>query len=327
MGSINRRRFVGGMLASIGSAAWPVAKAADYPTKPLRLIIPFGAGGPTDTLGRALAERLTAQFGQNVVVENRTGAGGNIGTDVVAKATPDGYTLLLTTNGPLAGNLTLFKQLPYDPLKDFAPITLFTYLPNMLAVHPSLPVNNFAEFIEYVKARPNQLSFGSGGNGTSSHLAGELLKVMTGIQMTHIPYKGDGASMTDIISGQIPIVFCSVLAGMRYIDSGRIKVLAVTSAKRVPAIGNVPTIAESGLPGYDFAAWYSVMAPAGTPRDIIQKLNSTIVGIINTPDFKAKIEGMGGIPVGSTPEAVTAIIKEDIPKWAKLIKESGAKVD
>ena len=327
MGSINRRRFVGGMLASIGSAALPVAKAADYPTKPIRLIIPFGAGGPTDTLGRALAERLTAQFGQNVVVENRTGAGGNIGTDLVAKATPDGYTLLLTTNGPLAGNLTLFKQLPYDPLKDFAPITLFTYLPNMLAVHPSLPVNNFAEFIEYVKARPNQLSFGSGGNGTSSHLAGELLKVMTGIQMTHIPYKGDGASMTDIISGQIPIVFCSVLAGMRYIDSGRIKVLAVTSAKRVPAIGNVPTIAESGLPGYDLAAWYSVMAPAGTPRDIIQKLNSTIVGIINTPDFKAKIEGMGGIPVGSTPEAVTAIIKEDIPKWAKLIKESGAKVD
>ncbi len=327
MGSINRRRFVGGMLASIGSAALPVAKAADYPTKPIRLIIPFGAGGPTDTLGRALAERLTAQFGQNVVVENRTGAGGNIGTDAVAKATPDGYTLLLTTNGPLAGNLTLFKQLPYDPLKDFAPITLFTYLPNMLAVHPSLPVNNFAEFIEYVKARPNQLSFGSGGNGTSSHLAGELLKVMTGIQMTHIPYKGDGASMTDIISGQIPIVFCSVLAGMRYIDSGRIKVLAVTSAKRVPAIGNVPTIAESGLPGYDLAAWYSVMAPAGTPRDIIQKLNSTIVGIINTPDFKAKIEGMGGIPVGSTPEAVTAIIKEDIPKWAKLIKESGAKVD
>lgn len=327
MGSINRRRFVGGMLASIGSAALPVAKAADYPTKPIRLIIPFGAGGPTDTLGRALAERLTAQFGQNVVVENRTGAGGNIGTDVVAKATPDGYTLLLTTNGPLAGNLTLFKQLPYDPLKDFAPITLFTYLPNMLAVHPSLPVNNFAEFIEYVKARPNQLSFGSGGNGTSSHLAGELLKVMTGIQMTHIPYKGDGASMTDIISGQIPIVFCSVLAGMRYIDSGRIKVLAVTSAKRVPAIGNVPMIAESDLPGYDFAAWYSVMAPAGTPRDIIQKLNSTIVGIINTPDFKAKIEGMGGIPVGSTPEAVTAIIKEDIPKWAKLIKESGAKVD
>ena len=298
-----------------------------YPSKSIRLIVPFAAGGPTDTLARTLAERLSEQLGQRVAVENKTGAGGNIGTDLVAKAPPDGYTILISTNGPLAGNLSLFNHLPYDPRTDFAPITIFTYLPNMLAVHPSIPANTVSELIAFLKAHPDQYSFGSGGNGTSSHFSGELFKSMTGVKMNHIPYKGDGASMIDVLGGQIPIVFASVLAGMRYTDSGKIKALAVTSKDRVPALPNVPSMAEAGLAGYDLAAWYGIMLPAGTPQPIVNKLNAVIVKIIHTPDFKAKIEAMGGIPVGSTPEEVTEVIKRDVPKWAKLVKESGAKVD
>ena len=276
---------------------------------------------------RALAEKLSIALNQRVVVDNRTGAGGNIGAEVVARSAPDGYTLLIGTNGPLAGNLTLFGGLPYDPLKDFAPVTLFTYLPNLLAVHPSVPANSVQELIAFLKAHPDEYSFASGGNGTSSHFSGELFKAMTGVKMTHIPYKGDGASMTDVLSGQVPIVFASVLAGMRYIDSGKIKVLAVTSIDRVPAIPNIPTMAEAGLSGYDLSAWYSIMVPAGTPQAIVDKLNTEIVKIIKSPEFTKRIEDMGGIPVGSRPEVVTELIKSDIPKWAKLAKESGAKVD
>jgi tripartite-type tricarboxylate transporter receptor subunit TctC len=325
---MNKRRLIA---ISLILANWLMLTNAwsedAYPTRPIRLIVPFGAGGPTDTLGRALAERMSDQLGQRVTVENKPGAGGNIGTDLVAKAAPDGYTFLISTNGPLAGNLTLFGNLPYHPLKDFAPVTIFTILPNMLAVHPSIPANNVIELIAFLKANPNKYSFGSGGNGTSSHFSGELFKMMTGVRMEHIPYKGDGASMIDVLSGQVPIVFASVLAGMRYTDSGKIKALAVTSLDRVSALPNVPSMAEAGLTGYDLAAWYGIMLPAGTPKPIVTKLNSLIVKIIHTPDFKLRIEAMGGIPVGSTPEEVTEVIKKDIPKWAKLVKESGAKVD
>jgi tripartite-type tricarboxylate transporter receptor subunit TctC len=262
-----------------------------------------------------------------MIVDNRPGAGGNIGADIVAKSPPDGYTLLVGTNGPLAANLTLFGKLPYDPLKDLTPITLFTYLPNMLAVHPSVPARNVLELIALLKSKPGEYSFASGGNGTSSHLSGELFKTLTGVRMNHVPYKGDGASMIDVIGGQVPIVFCSVLAGMRYMESGKIRALAVTSGKRVPAVPDLPSIAESGLPGYDLSAWYSIMAPAGTPREIVDKLNSVLVKIIRDTDLKQKIESMGGIPVGSTPEEVTELIKADIPRWGKLVKESGARVD
>ena len=325
---MNKRKLIAVSLLVVNWLILTNAWSEDaYPTRSIRMIVPFGAGGPTDTLGRALAERMSDQLGQRVTVENKPGAGGNIGTDMVAKAAPDGYTFLISTNGPLAGNLTLFGNLPYHPLKDFAPVTIFTVLPNMLAVHPSIPANNIIELIAFLKANPDKYSFGSGGNGTSSHFSGELFKMMTGVKMEHIPYKGDGASMIDVLSGQVPIVFASVLAGMRYTDSGKIKALAVTSLDRVPALPNVPSMAEAGLAGYDLAAWYGIMLPAGTPKPIVTKLNSVIVKIIHTPDFKLKIEAMGGIPVGSTPEEVTEVIKKDIPKWAKLVKESGAKVD
>ena len=304
-----------------------ISWATEYPSKQIRVVVPYAAGGPTDTITRALAEKLSIALKQRVVVDNKPGAGGNIGADIVAKSAPDGYTLLIGTNGPLAGNLTLFGSLPYDPLKDFAPVTLFTYLPNLLAVHPSIPAKSVQELIAFLKLHPDEYSFASGGNGTSSHFSGELFKTMTGVKITHIPYKGDGASMTDVLGGQVPIVFVSVLAGMRYMESEKIRVLAVTSIDRVPAIQTVPTMAEAGLPGYDLTAWYSIMVPAGTPQEIINILNTEIVKIIKTPEFTHRIEAMGGIPVGSTPEAVTALIKTDIPKWAKLTKESGAKVD
>jgi tripartite-type tricarboxylate transporter receptor subunit TctC len=325
--SDNRRKFLAAMCASALWAAVPAAQAQEYPAKPIRIVVPFGAGGPTDVMTRALAQKMSEAFHQSMIVDNRPGAGGNIGADIVAKAPPDGYTLLVGTNGPLAANLTLFGKLPYDPLKDLTPITLFTYLPNMLAVHPSVPARNVLELIALLKSKPGEYSFASGGNGTSSHLSGELFKTLTGVRMNHIPYKGDGASMIDVIGGQVPIVFCSVLAGMRYIESGKIRALAVTSGKRVPAVPDLPSIAESGLPGYDLSAWYSVMAPAGTPREIVDKLNSALVKIIRDTDLKQKIESMGGIPVGSTPEEVTELIKADIPRWGKLVKESGARVD
>ncbi|MEK7750350.1 MAG: tripartite tricarboxylate transporter substrate binding protein [Acidobacteriota bacterium] len=325
--TIRRRKFLAAILAALVCLAVPAAQAQEYPARPIRFVVPFGAGGPTDVMTRALAQKMSEALKQSVVVDNRTGAGGNIGADIVAKAPADGYTLLMGTNGPLAANLTLFGKLPYDPLKDLAPITLFTYLPNMLAVHPSVPARSVSELIALLKANPDKYSFASGGNGTSSHLSGELFKTMAGVRMTHIPYKGDGASLIDVIGGQVPIVFCSVLAGMRYLESGRLHALAVTSEKRVPAVSRIPSIAESGLPGYDLTAWYSVMVPAGTPREIVDRLNSVIVGIIRSSDLKERIESMGGIPVGSTPEEVTELIKADIPRWAKLVKESGAKVD
>ncbi|MCX7141834.1 MAG: tripartite tricarboxylate transporter substrate binding protein [Proteobacteria bacterium] len=324
---IGGRRSILAALAAMLCMAAPAMGAEEYPVKPIRIVVPFGAGGPTDVMTRALAQKMTEAFRQSMIVDNRPGAGGNIGTDIVAKAPADGYTLLISTNGPLAANLTLFGKLPYDPLKDLAPVTLFTYLPNMLAVHPSVPARNVPELIALLKAKPGEYSFGSGGNGTSSHLSGELFKTLAGVRMNHIPYKGDGASMIDVIGGQVPIVFCSVLAGMRYLESGRLRALAVTSSKRVPAVPDLPAMEETGLPGYDLAAWYSVMAPAGTPREIIEKLNSVLVKIIRNTDLKEKIESMGGIPVGSTPEEVTELIKAEIPRWGKLVRESGAKVD
>lgn len=324
---IHRRKFLMAIFSAAVCVAIPAAQAQEYPAKPIRIVVPFGAGGPTDVMTRALAQKMSEALKQSVLVENRPGAGGNIGADAVAKAPADGYTLLMGTNGPLAANLTLFGKLPYDPLKDLAPITLYTYLPNMLAVHPSVPARSVSELITLLKSNPDKYSFASGGNGTSSHFSGELFKTMAGVRMTHIPYKGDAASLIDVIGGQVPIVFCSVLAGMRYLESGNLRALAVTSDKRVPAVSKIPSVAESGLPGYDLTAWYAVMAPAGTPRAIVDKLNAVLVKIIRTTDLKEKIESMGGIPVGGTPEEVTELIKADIPRWGKLVKESGAKVD
>ena len=303
------------------------ALAAEYPSKPIRMIVPFAAGGPTDTLARSLAEAMTEQLGQKVIVENKPGVGGNVGTAQFARMAPDGYAVLLVTNGPLVANQLMFKNLGFDPKKDLDPVSFVAYLPNMVAVHPSVPAKTIKELIALLKANPDKYSFASGGDGTSTHFAGELMKSMAGVQMTHIPYKGDGASMPDVVGGQVPIVFGSIFAAKRFVDGGMLRGLAVTSLDRVPSMPDMPTVAESGLPGYDLTAWYGVVVPAGTPKPIVNKLSQTIAKVVASPDFRARVEGMSGIPKSTTPEEFAAFMELERPKWKKLIEESGIKIN
>jgi len=303
------------------------AMAQEYPSKPIRLIIPFAAGGPTDILSRAYARALSDILKQPVISENRGGAGGNIGVDTVVRAEPDGYTIGVATNGPLAVNVSLFDKMPYDPTKDLAPISFFAFVPNVVAAHPSLGVKNMQELIALAKANPEKYSFASGGHGTTQHLGGELLKVMAGIKLTHIAYKGEGPAMADALGGQVPIIFSSLAAGIPNVKSGKLVALAVTSPERNPALPDVPTVAESGLPGYAATAWYGFIAPAGTPKSIIQKLNEASIAAVNTPDVQALLAKSGAAVKTGTPEEFAAFIRSEIPRWAEVVKKSGAKVD
>ena len=307
-------------LSMWGSGAW----AQEYPTKVIKLVVPYPPGGPTDTIGRLLAIKMSQHLQQQVIVENKPGAGGNLGTSVVAKSAPDGYTLVLSTNGPLAGNLSLVNDMPYDPLKDLAPVSHVFDAPSLLAVNPSVPARSVDELVKLLKADPTRYSFASAGLGTSSHFAGELFKSMAGVQMVHVPFAGDGPSMLSVVSGQAQVFFGSVATAVPQVQAGKLRVLAVTSVKRVPLLPDVPTLAESGLPGFDLGGWYAVMAPAGTPSSVIDRLNKAVVASVQDPDVGAKMNAMGGIPIGSSPQAVTELIKRDIPKWAAIAKTSGA---
>lgn len=318
------------LLSAIGAAMVMVvaqAMAKSYPSGPVTMIVPFAAGGPTDTLARALADEMGKRLGERVIVVNKPGAGGNVGSALAARAQPDGQTVLIATNGPLVANPMLFKDISFNPDKDFAPISLVTYLPNMLAVHPSVPANTVEELTALLRANPGKYSFASGGLGTSSHFAGELYKSMTGVDMSHVPYKGDGASMTDVVGGQVPIVFGSVFATSKFVEMGRLKGLAVTSIERVPSVPDVQTIDETGLKGYDLAAWYGLVAPVGTPEPIIEQLSATVAEIVADPDFKKRVKAMGGIPRSMQPEEFVAFIKAERPKWERLIKESKIEIN
>ncbi|SMP76319.1 Tripartite-type tricarboxylate transporter, receptor component TctC [Noviherbaspirillum suwonense] len=312
-------------VAALGVATSAVAD--EYPSRLIRLVVPFAAGGPTDILSRAYAKGLSDVLKQPVVVDNRPGAGGNIGIDVVAKAAPDGYTIGFGTNGPLAVNVSLFSKMPYDPAKDLAPITFFAFVPNVIAVHPSLGVKDLKGLIRLIKANPNKYSFASGGNGTTQHLGGELLKTMADIKLLHIPYKGEGPAMIDALGGQVPIIFSSIAAGVPYVKSGKLIPLAVTSAKRNPALPDVPTVAEAGLPGYEATAWYGVVAPAGTPKEIIQKLNAASLKAINSHEVSERLAASGASAAPGTPEEFMAFIRSEIPRWEQVVKQAGAKVD
>ena len=325
MKTTDRRDFlIAAAALAAGAHALP-ARAQAFPSKPLRFVIPFATGGPTDTMTRLLASKLGDELKQQVIADNKPGAGGNIGAEFVAKSPPDGYTLLMGTNGTLAANQSLFEKLSYNPVADFEPVTMFTYQPNMLAVNPDIPVKNVRELIDWLKANPGA-AFASGGLGTSTHFAGELFKTMAGVQMQHVPYKGDGQSVPDVISGNVPIIFCSVLAGMKWIPNGKLRALGVTSAARVPVIADVPPIAEAGLPGYDLTSWYAVVVPAGTPKDVVATLNAALVRAIGNPELKSKIEAMGGILAPGTPEQLRDHIKAEIPRWAKLVKDSNIRL-
>jgi tripartite-type tricarboxylate transporter receptor subunit TctC len=301
--------------------------AANYPTKPVRLVVPFPAGGTTDILARAVAQKLSAAWGRQMIVDNRPGAGGNIGSDLVAKSAPDGYTLLMGTVGTHAINPSLYKNMPYDHVKDFAPVILVAGVPNVLVVNPSLPVHSVPELIAYAKANPGKLNFASSGNGTSIHLSGELFKAMTGVEMTHVPYKGSAPALTDLIGGQVQLMFDNLPSSLPFIKAGKLRALAVTSGARAAALPNLPTLAESGLPGFEASSWFGVLAPAGTPRDIVAKLNGAIAGWLASPEAKEKLLAQGAIAAGGAPDDFARHIGAETSKWAKVVKASGAHID
>jgi tripartite-type tricarboxylate transporter receptor subunit TctC len=314
-------------LAVLLAAVATGACAQGYPTKPIRIVVPFPAGGATDLLARAAAQKLTDAWGQPVVVDNRPGAGGNIGSELVAKAAPDGYTLEMGTVGTHAINASLYAKMPYDHVKDFAPVILVASVPNVLVVNPAVPVNSVQELIAYAKANPGKLNFASSGSGTSIHLSGELFKVMAGVQMAHIPYKGSAPALQDLIGGQVQLMFDNLPPSLPQIKGGKLRALAVTSAVRAPALPDVPTVAEAGLPGFEASSWFGILAPAGTPPDIIAKLNAEIAKWLASPEAKEKMLALGANAAGGSPEDFAKHIATETVKWQKVVKASGAKVD
>jgi tripartite-type tricarboxylate transporter receptor subunit TctC len=309
-----------GLLLTAGGGA---ADAADYPTRSIRLIAPNEPGGPTDILARTLAQKLTVSLGQPVVVENRAGAGGNIGTQVAASARPDGYTLVTGNNATFGANITLYKNLPFDPVKGFAPIVLIGFQPNILCVHPSLPVTSVKQFIAYAKERPGKLNYGGTGQGQLAHLAAELFKGMTGTDLVYVGYKSAAPALTDLIGGQIQVMFATALSVKQHIQSGKVRALAVTTAKRSAAFPDLPTIAEAGVPGFDATTWHGLFAPAGTPVEIVNRLNTEVNRILQTPDVLKLLESMGADIKGGTSKELADHVQSEIAKWAKVINAAG----
>jgi tripartite-type tricarboxylate transporter receptor subunit TctC len=303
------------------------AAAQGWPSKPIKYVVPFAPGGTTDLLARTISEKLSVALGQPVVVENKPGAGGGVGADFTAKSAPDGYTIMGGTISTHAINASLYSNLPYDPVKDFVAITLIARLPNMLVINPSIPANNVSELIALMKANPGKYTFASSGNGTSQHLSGELFKSMAGVDMQHIPYKGSPPALQDVVGGQVSMTFDNITTALPLAKAGKLRALAVTTTKRSAAAPDVPTLAESGLPGFEVGSWQGVFAPAGTPSEIVRRLNAEIVKIINTPEVREKLVALGADPVGDTSEQFTAYVKTEVVKWSEVVEKSGAKVD
>jgi len=315
------------VLLLCSQAAW-----AQYPTRPIRLIVPFPPAGATDIVGRIVAQKLSERLGQPVVVENRPGAGGTLGSDLAAKAAPDGYTLLMSTISTHIIAPVIYPKLPYDPIKDFAPITMVAGVPNVMVMQTekarTLGINNVADFIRYAKAHPGKINLVSGVNRTSIHLAGELFKRMRGIYMVHFPYRGSGPALLDMVGGTMDVMFDNLPSSMPQIKAGKLKALAVTSAKRSDALPDVPTIEQAGgLKGFDASSWFGLLAPAGTPPDIVNRIQQEVAKSLATPAIKEKMLAQGAIPSGNTPAEFARLIDSEHKKWAKVVKESGAKVD
>jgi tripartite-type tricarboxylate transporter receptor subunit TctC len=315
------------LLAAAFLLAASTCAAQSYPAKPIRIIVPFPAGGIADLFGRVIGQKFTEAWGQPAVVDNRPGAGGNIGADLVAKSPPDGYTLVTGSIGTHAVNVSLFSKLPYDPVRDFAPVSLIMEAEGLLVVHPSLPVKSVRELVALAKARPGQLSYASAGHGTASHLSGELFKSMAKVNMVHVPYKGNVPAITDLLTGQTSLLFATMPTVLPQVQAGRLKALAVTSSSRSPAAPELPTIAEAALPGYSVTNWIGIFAPAGTPRDIVQKLNGEIIRTMQAPDIQKRLVNEGAKFTAATPDQFGVFVKAEMAKWAKVVKEAGIRVD
>ena len=316
--------FVAGLLLTGALGAQP------FPSKPLRWIVPFPPGGPTDTFSRAAAQKLAEALKQPVVVENRAGAGASIGMEALARSAPDGYTIGLSTTGSHAINPHLYAKLPYDPIKDFAPITLAISYVNVLVVNPALPIQSAADLVAYAKANPGKVSFGSAGNGSSNHLFGELLKSLTGAPMQHVPYKGSAAALTDVMSGNLTFMFDILNVSGPQIRAGRVRGVAVASAKRTPYFPDLPTLTESGVKGFDEAGadlWFGIMAPGGTPKPVVARLNEALVSSLRSPEMRERIRAQSLDLWTSTPEEFAAVLKSDLARWGKVVRASGARID
>ncbi len=323
------RRIAAPLFAALALAAAPGAGAqSDYPNRPITIVIGFSAGGTTDIIARLISDELRKALGQPIIIENRPGAGGNIGAELVSKAKPDGYTLLMGSVGPLAVNASLYKRMPYDNLKDLAPITLVAHVPNMLVVNPrTVPAQTFQEFVALVKANPGKYFYGSTGSGTTSHLSGVLLNLQAGLDLTHVPYKG-AVALNDVLSGEsVQCMFATIPSAIQLVRGGKLRALAVTSLHRSGGVPDVPTVAESGFPGFDASSWFGLVGPAGLPREIAQKLQREIARILKDPAMREKFIQQGADPIGNTPDEFGQYMKDETAKWAKIVKASGAKAD
>jgi tripartite-type tricarboxylate transporter receptor subunit TctC len=313
-------------LGLVAASAGQAVAADTYPSRPIRLIVPYAPGGGADTLARGIGQKLNETLGYSVVIDNRGGGGTILGSDLAAKARPDGYTIILVASTHAVVS-SLHKNLPYDPIRDFSPVIRVASAPNILVVHPSVPAGSVKELVALAKSRPGELVYASSGNGGGSHLAMELLRSMARIDMVHVPYKGTGPAMIDVLSGQAKIMFGGMIGTLAHVKSGRLKALAVSSARRSAVVPDLPTVAESGFPGYEAATWYGVLAPAGTPAPIVKKLNGDIAATVNHPELKQRMSAQGADPAPTTPEEFAAYVKSEVRKWAKVVKESGAQAD
>ena len=304
----------------------PAANAGDYPVKVIRIVVPYPPGGGADMTARPIAQKLSERWGQPVVIDNRGGASGMIGADIVAKALPDGYTLMVSASAEAALNVALFPKMPYDPVRDFAPITLAIVIPMALVVHPSVPIKSVKEYIAIARAKPGSMTYGSAGAGSTHHFAGEWLKMLTKIDIVHVPYKGMGPAIIDLVGGQIPSGFATLLPAMQHMKAGKLRTLAVTTQKRAPLLPDVPALAET-LPGFDVSQWNAVWAPAATPKDVLDKLSTDIIRIVQSPDYKARMMEQGSEAIGNSPSELAAFQKAEIDKYRDIARQANVKVD
>ncbi len=315
------------LIAAVAAATQANAQTPVFPAKAVRFVVPFPAGGPLDIAARAIGQKLNEGWGQPVIVDNRPGAGGNIGAEMVAKAVPDGYTILMGAVSTHAINPWLYAKMPYDPIRDFAPVSLVTQVPNVLVVHPSVPARNVKELIALAKAKPGPLNYASGSTGSAGHLAGELFNVMAGVKTVHIPYKGAPAAVIDLLAGQVSFMFDNLASALPNIKAGRVRALAVTTLRRSPLLPELPTMSEAGLKDFDVSTWFGVFAPGDTPKAIVDRLNAGIVAALKSPDLRERLAALGAEPMPDTPEQFAAFIKTELAKYEKVVKASGARVD